>query len=184
VIGRQALTPMQLLWINLLTDTAPAIALVLERGEEDLMQRAPPGRSLGLMAPADWRAVARDGALMAALGQAALVVGGPGAAFAGLTGAQITYAARCRASGAPASRRFVAAVGGAAALQLAAVSVAPLRSILGSGGPAALVALAVGLCAPLLAGETGDEIVFRPALVSSGSPRRGAPPPSLRNRGS
>jgi Ca2+-transporting ATPase len=168
LMGRQALTPMQLLWINLLTDTAPAIALALERGEDDLMRRAPPGRGLGLTAPADRRAIARDGALMAALGQAALVVGGPGVAFAGLTGAQISYAARCRASGAPASRRLVAAVGGAAALQLAAVSVAPLRTMLGSGGPVALVAFAVGLCAPLLAGETGDEIVFRPA--SAGSP--------------
>jgi Ca2+-transporting ATPase len=36
------LLPVQILWMNLVTDGFPAIALGLERAEEDVMQRAPP----------------------------------------------------------------------------------------------------------------------------------------------
>jgi Ca2+-transporting ATPase len=42
VIGLSVpLQPVQLLWINLLTDGLPALALGLERGERDTMQRLP-----------------------------------------------------------------------------------------------------------------------------------------------
>jgi Ca2+-transporting ATPase len=42
------LTPLQILWMNLVTDGVPALALALEPGEEGLMQRAPaePGESI------------------------------------------------------------------------------------------------------------------------------------------
>jgi Ca2+-transporting ATPase len=39
------LTAVQLLWLNLLTDGAPALALGLEKGDPDLMQRPPRPRS-------------------------------------------------------------------------------------------------------------------------------------------
>ena len=39
--GYTLLRPMHLLWINLITDTFPAIALGMEEGEKDLMQRPP-----------------------------------------------------------------------------------------------------------------------------------------------
>ena len=42
------LTPLQILWMNLVTDGVPALALALEPGETDLMRRAPaqPGESI------------------------------------------------------------------------------------------------------------------------------------------
>jgi Ca2+-transporting ATPase len=38
------LTAIQLLWLNLLTDGAPALALAMEKGDPDVMQRAPRSR--------------------------------------------------------------------------------------------------------------------------------------------
>ncbi len=35
------LTPIQLLWLNLLTDGAPALALAMEKGDDDIMRRKP-----------------------------------------------------------------------------------------------------------------------------------------------
>ena len=35
------LLPLQILWLNLVTDTFPALALALEPGEQDVMRRAP-----------------------------------------------------------------------------------------------------------------------------------------------
>jgi len=42
------MTPLQILWMNLVTDGVPALALALEPGEEGLMQKAPaePGESI------------------------------------------------------------------------------------------------------------------------------------------
>jgi Ca2+-transporting ATPase len=42
------LTPLQILWMNLVTDGLPALALALEPGDDSLMQRAPaqPGESI------------------------------------------------------------------------------------------------------------------------------------------
>ncbi len=41
IMGFTLLKPMHLLWINLITDTFPALALGMEEGETDIMQRKP-----------------------------------------------------------------------------------------------------------------------------------------------
>ncbi len=41
LMGFTLLTPVQLLWINLITDCFPALALGMEKGENDIMKRAP-----------------------------------------------------------------------------------------------------------------------------------------------
>lgn len=44
----QPLLPLQILWLNLITDTFPALSLAVEPGESDVMQRAPfdPARAI------------------------------------------------------------------------------------------------------------------------------------------
>ncbi len=48
IMGFTLLKPMHLLWINLITDTFPALALGMEEGEDDLMLKKPrkPGESI------------------------------------------------------------------------------------------------------------------------------------------
>jgi Ca2+-transporting ATPase len=58
------LLPLQILWLNLLTDTAPALALALEPGEADLMRRPPRSPRSGIMSGTD---------LLAVLGYALLI---------------------------------------------------------------------------------------------------------------
>lgn len=167
--ARDPLTPMQLLWINLLTDTIPALALALEPGDPDILDRPPPARDgIGLDVESR-RQILRDGGLLAAAGATGLILGGPPAAFGLLTTAQISYAWFCRAPGArhtagkrEADRRFAALVGGGLALQLAAVTVPPLRRLLSLAAPhpLTLAVWAAGASLPLLAGGIGGGSVI------------------------
>ena len=50
LMGFTILRPAHLLWINLITDCFPAIALGMERGEEDIMKRPPRKKSEGVFA--------------------------------------------------------------------------------------------------------------------------------------
>ena len=48
LLGFTILQPVHLLWINLITDCFPALALGMEKGEPDLMQRPPRKASDGI----------------------------------------------------------------------------------------------------------------------------------------
>ena len=50
MLGFTLLRPMHLLWINLITDTFPALALGMEDGEDDLMHRTPRDPNEGIFA--------------------------------------------------------------------------------------------------------------------------------------
>ncbi|MBJ6111631.1 cation-transporting P-type ATPase [Hymenobacter sp. BT523] len=65
------LWPLQILFLNLLTDVFPALALALGQGHPDLMQRPPRSPKKPLLGFADWR--------RAGLYAAALTAGGAGA---------------------------------------------------------------------------------------------------------
>ncbi len=61
------LTPLQILWMNLVTDGFPALALALEPGEEGLMQRPPAEPGESIFARGIGRYVLRIGVVFAAI---------------------------------------------------------------------------------------------------------------------
>jgi Ca2+-transporting ATPase len=140
-----ALTPLQILWLNLLTDTFPALALAVEPGEPGIMQRQPTDpRAAILPRAALWTAVGY--AVLIALATLAAFAWGLGysgggtaatLAFMTLAIAQIFHLGNARSAGpvlsprrAFGNRYAVAAVGLAVGLQLLAVLFAPLSRIL------------------------------------------------------
>jgi P-type Ca2+ transporter type 2C len=56
----------QILWINLVTDGAPALALGVDPADEGLMQRPPRPAGEGVITPRMWRGIAFVGVVMAA----------------------------------------------------------------------------------------------------------------------
>jgi len=127
----EPLRPLQLLWINLITDTWPAMALALEPAWSDVLDRPPAPPDAPLLGPGMLQAVARDGALLAAMGGVGYALGGPAMAFSTLMGAQLGYTGVCRSPEAAPDSRFLALVGTAVGLQVATLAVPPLRLLLG-----------------------------------------------------
>jgi Ca2+-transporting ATPase len=142
------LSPIQLLWINLLTDILPALGLAMEPAAPDLMARPPGDASEPVMSGAELGALTRDAGLMAAsafAGQAAAArFGNSGAAgqtvgFSSLVAAQLFYGFACRSRRGSSSRGqplapnpfFLGAVGIAFAAQLAALFLPGFRSLFG-----------------------------------------------------
>jgi len=64
--GAAPLTAIQILWLNLVTDTFPALALAMEPAEPGVMTRPPRPPSAALLTPAFLRSVATHAALLAA----------------------------------------------------------------------------------------------------------------------
>ena len=62
-----ALTPLQILWINLVTDGVPALALALEPGEADLMHRSPIDPAESIFARGTGGAILRIGLVFGSL---------------------------------------------------------------------------------------------------------------------
>ena len=166
------LTPVQLLWLNLVTDSLPALALGMEPVEEGVMDRPPRGKGEPLFSRAFSLRLAWQGALVGGLTLLAYALGAYWAgsraaantmAFATLTLSQLFHAFDVRSeetgllrlgilSNPAMNRAFLAGM----ALQLAVLLVPPLQGAFGvvAMAPAqwgAVLALAV---TPLLACET------------------------------
>lgn len=62
VIGWRLLAPVHLLWINLVTDTFPALALGVEPAEDDIMTRPPRESKAPLLSWRDWLRIVFVGA--------------------------------------------------------------------------------------------------------------------------
>ena len=66
---------IQLLWINLITDSLPAIALGMEKPEKDIMQKPPRPKTEGLFAHGYWLRIIVQGCMFAALTLGAYFIG-------------------------------------------------------------------------------------------------------------
>jgi P-type Ca2+ transporter type 2C len=169
--GAQPLSALHLLWINLVSDVVPALALGMEPAEDGVMRQPPRAPGASLLSREALTTTTADAVVMAAttLGAFALTQGRTGdtlhastVAFSTLSVGQLLYALACRSSEHSGLRRLgdnrplVAGIGGMLALQAATLVVPPLRALLRMT-PLGLVDLAVvgaGALAPLLLRET------------------------------
>ena len=108
------LRPIQILWINLVTDGLPALALGVDPPEDTLMELPPRRREEGLFSRGLWGKLLLRGIMIGAVTVSlfglALTSGEAPAkaqtiAFAALIMAQLVYVYDCRSEGAPFSRR-------------------------------------------------------------------------------
>jgi Ca2+-transporting ATPase len=137
------MSAIQYLWINLLSDVFPALALAMEPPEPDVMNRPPLDPREPILTRASLVEIGGDAAILSAatLGVHGLAVArhgvGPQAttiAFCTLTAAQLVHALNYR-SGFSRRDGFPAletAVGGTLAVHLAAMTASPLRRVLGT----------------------------------------------------
>ncbi len=75
LLGFVILEPVHLLWINLITDCFPALALGMEKGEPDLMQRQPRSAKDGIFSGGLGFDVAYQGLMVTILTMAAYFIG-------------------------------------------------------------------------------------------------------------
>ena len=75
LMGFMLLNPVHLLFINLITDCFPALALGLERGEPDIMDRPPRKASDGIFAGGLGVCIAYQGVLIAVITLASYIIG-------------------------------------------------------------------------------------------------------------
>jgi Ca2+-transporting ATPase len=159
------LTTLQLLWINLLSDVLPALALALEPAHGDVWEEPPRDAREPIVRRGDLEGLARDGALMAGGCLGAYAYGmlrhgrtprASTVSFTALVGAQLLYALSCRSrreglftgGRLPPNRPLAAALLGSTGLQVAVLALPPLRRLMGLGtidGMDAVVALAGAL---------------------------------------
>ncbi len=142
------LNTMQLLWINIISDIFPGIALAMEAPEADVLSQPPRPAKAPLFSGADYRSMAAESAVISSASLAAFAYGlaryGPGAraasvAFQSLTVTQLLHAFSCRSEsrkppwgGKRAHNRYLElAVDGSLTLQALTIVLPPLRQFLG-----------------------------------------------------
>jgi len=171
----QPLTAMQLLWINLLSDIFPGLALAMEVPEPDVLSRPPRDPQEPLIPPDDYKRIIFEAATLSAGALGSYGYGrlryGPGAqagtlAFLSLSTGQILHAFSCRsrqpllfgggdAKKLPPNPYLRLAVGGTLVLQGAALFIPGLRNLLGitTIRPSDAIVIGIGALAPLVINE-------------------------------
>ena len=166
------LTAAQLLWINLISDIFPGLALALEEPEPDILERPPRDSQQPIFSKRDYQRMAMESAVLTAGSMGAFGYGiwryGLGAqastlAFHSLTTGQLLHAISCRSdrhslfsSGRLPNNPYLNwAVGGSLALQGLTIFIPGLRSLLNLTPLGLLDGLVIGATAvlPLLVNE-------------------------------
>jgi len=183
----EPMNPMQLLWINLVTDIFPGLALALEPPEPGIMQRKPRDPEEAIIAGRDLRRMLLESGTIGLGTFGAYLFGvnrygvGPAAstlAFNTLTINELAHAISSRSdhrhvfggSKLQPNKRLTAAIVGMAILQALVGLVPAARRLLGTTplGMADLVAIAAGVLGPLLVNE-GTKPAFGPSDDGDGS---------------
>jgi Ca2+-transporting ATPase len=185
---------MQLLWINLISDIFPGLALALEPAEPDIMKRPPRDPQAPIIAGADLRRLGIESVVITASAVAAYLLAlrryGPGPrattnAFMSLSLAQLLHALSTRSERhslysrerLPRNRYLELALGTSLAAQVATVLLPPLRRLLGNTplGLGDWLAVTVSAVVPLLINEATKPLPglgTKPATVGEGNDRR------------
>ncbi|HEX2716377.1 MAG TPA: cation-translocating P-type ATPase [Gemmatimonadaceae bacterium] len=143
--GLPTLLPIQILWLNLVTDTFPALALAMEPREAEVMRRPPVSPRAPLLSRALLREIGVFAVLIAGPALAAMRWSGGGSAraltlgFTTLALAQLFHLGNARSSGPVTSPRAaaanpyaLAALAAGVLLQAAALHVTALARLLGT----------------------------------------------------
>jgi P-type Ca2+ transporter type 2C len=190
--GGTLLSPIQLLWINLLSDVLPAIALALEPAEDDVMMQPPRDPREAIIRSEDMARLAREGGIIAAGSLAAYYCGilrhgaSPRAGticFTSLVGAQLLHALTSRSDRhglfsserSEPNRLLSATLLGSAGLLAAILAVPMLRRLMGLArlDLTDFLAAAAGALLPYIANEGLKLAVPRPrAGPTTGSGER------------
>lgn len=142
------MSAMQLLWINLLSDIFPGLALAMEQPEGDVLDRPPRSPDEPIVKPSDFKRLTFEASTLSLGAMSAYGYGimryGMGAnagtlAFQSLTMGQLLHALSCRSEAhsflrgekLPPNPYLTVALGGSFALQLLTVFVPGLRGLLG-----------------------------------------------------
>ncbi len=103
----QPLNPMQILWINLISDLFPALALAMEAPQDSVLKRGPHDPNISIMNRKDFGRIGTQAGLMASLALTSFVIGkmrygnGPRAqtmSFLTLTSAQLLHTLTSRST--------------------------------------------------------------------------------------
>jgi Ca2+-transporting ATPase len=172
----EALNPMQLLWINLVTDVFPALALAMEPPELDVLKKPPRDPAQAIIGRGDAYRLLRESGLITAgtMGVFAYSVAryGPGPltstnTFMTLTLAQFLQSISCRSEDTtilnrnrPGNHYLNLAIAGSIGLQALTVFVPPLRGLLRLApmGPGDLAMILAGTVAPFLINEASKNL--------------------------
>ena len=172
----EALNPMQLLWINLVTDVFPALALAMEPPEPNVLRQPPRDPAEPIIGRRDAYRLLRESGLITAgaMGVFALSAARYGAGpltstntFMTLTLAQFLQSISCRSEDTtflnrerPGNHYLNLAIAGSIGLQALTLFVPPLRGLLRLApmGPADLGMVLAGTAAPFLINEASKSL--------------------------
>ena len=168
----EAMNPMQLLWINLVTDIFPGLALAMEPAEEGIMERDPRDPDEQMIAGNDLVRMVIESGVIGVGTFGAFLYGirryGPGPAastlaFNTLTLSELAHAVSSRSSqrilfsnhALPPNPHLVKAIAGMGGLQFLVSALPGARRLLGTTplGVADIAVIAAGVLVPLLVNE-------------------------------